>query len=88
MIQFDVDVVALTQEDVDELLSRPDDIQFWKSKIAPGTFIVKGFAITLALGVVINLFTAITVTRTFIRFVFDLAGESLRKTSWLLGICI
>jgi protein-export membrane protein SecD len=51
-----------------------------------GASIVKGFAITLALGVVINLFTAITVTRTFIRFVFDLAGESLRKTSWLLGI--
>ncbi len=51
-----------------------------------GASIVKGFAITLALGVLINLFTAITVTRTFIRFVFDLAGESLRKTAWLLGV--
>ncbi len=51
-----------------------------------GASIVKGFAITLALGVIINLFTAITVTRTFIRFVFDLAGENLRKVSWLLGV--
>lgn len=51
-----------------------------------GASIVKGFAITLALGVVVNLFTAITVTRTFIRFVFDLAGESLRETRWLLGV--
>ena len=51
-----------------------------------GASIVKGFAITLALGVVVNLFTAITVTRTFIRFVFDLAGERLRETGWLLGI--
>lgn len=51
-----------------------------------GASIVKGFAITLALGVIINLFTAIIVTRTFIRFVFDLAGERLRKTAWLLGV--
>lgn len=51
-----------------------------------GASIVKGFAITLALGVVVNLFTAITVTRTFIRFVFDLAGEGLRRTAWLLGV--
>jgi preprotein translocase subunit SecD len=50
-----------------------------------GASIVKGFAITLFLGVVINLFTAITVTRTFIRFVFDLAGDGLRKIHWLLG---
>jgi len=51
-----------------------------------GASIVKGFAITLALGVIVNLFTAITVTRTFIRFVFDLAEEGLRKTVWLLGV--
>ncbi len=51
-----------------------------------GASIVKGFAITLALGVIVNLFTAIIVTRTFIRFVFDLAGESLRKVTWLLGV--
>jgi preprotein translocase subunit SecD len=51
-----------------------------------GASIVKGFAITLALGVAINLFTAIVVTRTFIRFAFDLAGEGLRQVHWLLGI--
>ena len=51
-----------------------------------GASIVKGFAITLALGVTINLFTAIIVTRTFIRFVFDLAGDGLRRTAWLLGV--
>jgi len=51
-----------------------------------GASVVKGFAITLALGVVINLFTAIIVTRTFIRFVFDLAGDKLAKLHWLLGV--
>ena len=51
-----------------------------------GASIVKGFAITLALGVVVNLFTAIIVTRTFMRFAFDLAGEGIRKTVWLLGV--
>ena len=50
-----------------------------------GASIVKGFAITLALGVVVNLFTAIFVTRTFIRFVFNLAGDKLREKPWLLG---
>ncbi len=50
-----------------------------------GASTVKGFAITLALGVLINLFTAITVTRTFLRFVFHLKGEVLEKRRWLLG---
>ena len=50
-----------------------------------GASTVKGFAITLALGVVVNLFTAITVTRTFVRFVFDLWGEKLQDKHWLLG---
>jgi protein-export membrane protein SecD len=50
-----------------------------------GASIVKGFAITLALGLIINLFTAIVVTRTFIRFVFDVAEGWLRKNMWLLG---
>jgi len=51
-----------------------------------GASIVKGFAITLFIGVMINMFTAITVTRTFISFVFDLAGDWLRNKKWLLGI--
>ncbi|HIC93085.1 MAG TPA: protein translocase subunit SecD [Anaerolineae bacterium] len=51
-----------------------------------GASIVKGFAITLFIGVMINMFTAITVTRTFISFVFDLAGDWLRDRKWLLGV--
>ncbi len=51
-----------------------------------GASVVKGFAITLGIGVVISMFTAITVTRTFIRFIFDWMGEELRDTRWLLGI--
>ncbi len=51
-----------------------------------GASIVKGFAITLAIGLTVNLFTAIVVTRTFFRFAFGLAGEGLRKNMWLLGV--
>jgi preprotein translocase subunit SecD len=51
-----------------------------------GASVVKGFAITLLIGVVISMFTAVTVTRTFIRFVFDVFGERLRDRKWLLGI--
>jgi preprotein translocase subunit SecD len=51
-----------------------------------GASIVKGFAVTLAIGTVINIFTAITVTRTFILFVFNLGGEALRGKKELLGI--
>jgi preprotein translocase subunit SecD len=36
-----------------------------------GASIVKGFSITLALGVMVSLFTAITVTRTFLHIVLD-----------------
>lgn len=36
-----------------------------------GASIVKGFSITLALGVLVSLFTAITVTRTFLHLVLD-----------------
>jgi protein-export membrane protein SecD len=47
---------------------------------------VRGFAITLALGVVINMFTAIIVTRTFMRLVFDWLGERLGTSKFLMGI--
>lgn len=50
-----------------------------------GASTVKGFAITLALGVLVNLFTAIIVTRTFLRFTLRLTGEGLHKKRWLLG---
>ena len=51
-----------------------------------GAGAVKGFAVTLALGVIINIFTAITVTRTFIRLAFDWLGETLHDNKFLLGI--
>ena len=51
-----------------------------------GASIVKGFAVTLALGVVLNLFTAITVTRTMLRMMLGVTGESLKNNPFLLGI--
>jgi len=51
-----------------------------------GASIVKGFAITLAIGVFINLFTAITVTRTFLRTLFDAKGDQIEDKHWLLGV--
>ncbi len=51
-----------------------------------GASIVKGFAITLGIGVLISMFTAIVATRTFIRAMFDAVGEKLRDKHWLLGV--
>jgi SecD/SecF fusion protein len=50
-----------------------------------GASVVKGFAITLALGVITNIFTAVTVTRALLRFMVALAGEGLEKNSFLMG---
>ena len=51
-----------------------------------GAGAVRGFAITLALGVIINIFTAITVTRTFMRLVFNWVGEKVESNKLLMGI--
>jgi len=51
-----------------------------------GAGAVRGFAITLALGVIINIFTAITATRTFMRLAFDWFGEKLETSKPLMGI--
>jgi protein-export membrane protein SecD len=51
-----------------------------------GAGAVRGFAITLALGVIINMFTAITVTRTFMRLALDWVGRRLESNEFLLGI--
>jgi preprotein translocase subunit SecD len=51
-----------------------------------GASMVKGFALTLIIGVSISMFTAVTVTRTFVRFAFDAFGDSLRDKKWLLGV--
>jgi protein-export membrane protein SecD/preprotein translocase SecF subunit len=50
-----------------------------------GASIVKGFAVTLALGVLTNLFTAITVTRTLLRILWMLFGENLKNNKFLMG---
>jgi protein-export membrane protein SecD len=51
-----------------------------------GASIVKGFAITLAIGTVLNLFTAITVTRTFMSTTFQVSEEGITEREWLLGV--
>lgn len=45
-----------------------------------GTSIVKGFAITLAIGIIISMFSAITVTRTFLRIIINKKLED--KLAW------
>jgi len=51
-----------------------------------GASMVKGFAVTLAIGVIVSMFTAVTVTRTFVRAAFAISGEGLRQKKWLLGV--
>ncbi len=51
-----------------------------------GASMVKGFALTLALGVLVSMFTAVVVTRTFMRTTVAVAGDGLRDKKWLLGI--
>ena len=52
----------------------------------PGASIVSGFAVTLALGLVINLFTAVIVTRTFLYLIVYYSRNSLSQRQWLLGV--
>jgi protein-export membrane protein SecD len=44
---------------------------------------IKGFAITLGIGILISMFTAITVTRTFLRLFL---GNSILTHPWLFGV--
>ena len=37
---------TITQEDVDELLDNPDNVDLWKEKIPPDSFVAKGFVIS------------------------------------------
>jgi preprotein translocase subunit SecD len=51
-----------------------------------GAQAVMGFAVTLAIGVLVSMFTAITVTRTLMRAVLERSGaDALREKRWLLG---
>lgn len=47
-----------------------------------GSSIIKGFAITLSIGIIVSMFTAITVTRTFLRLV---SGPWLDRHRQLIG---
>jgi protein-export membrane protein SecD len=51
-----------------------------------GASMVQGFATTLFIGTVVNIFTAVFATRTFVRLVFHLAGDWLASRRWLLGV--
>ncbi len=57
-------------------------ILFWLGSYF-GTSIIKGFAVTLAIGVLVSMFTAITVTHTLLRLVMDL---DIAKTRWWFGV--
>lgn len=48
-----------------------------------GVSIIKGFAITLGLGVILSLFTAVIVTRTLLRLV---VGPEFARNLWFFGI--
>lgn len=48
-----------------------------------GSSIVKGFALTLAIGVIISMFSAITITRQLLRLI---AKWEITKSPWLYGV--
>ena len=50
-----------------------------------GASSVQGFAITLAIGLAINLFTALIVTRTFLTTLLKLFGKSIEGNKTLMG---
>lgn len=51
-----------------------------------GAQAVLGFALNLAIGVLISMFTAVIVTRTFLRAIFQgERSEALREKRWVLG---
>jgi protein-export membrane protein SecD len=52
-----------------------------------GAGAVRGFAVTLALGLMINLFTAVTVTQTFLHYILmPINDETVANRPWLLGL--
>ncbi len=51
-----------------------------------GASAVRGFALTLAMGLAINLFTAIIVTRTFLAIFLHFGLEQIESRPWLLGV--
>nr|MCU0466839.1 SecD/SecF family protein translocase subunit [Anaerolineae bacterium] len=52
----------------------------------PGASVVSGFAITLIIGLVVNLFTAVIVTRTFLYIFASWFQKPLAEKKWLMGV--
>ncbi len=63
----------LTQDDVDELLDNYDNIDLWKEKIPPGSFISKGFVIS-------NMFD-VTAEQSISRIKSNLIADNKQRTS-------
>jgi preprotein translocase subunit SecD len=61
-------------------------ILFWFGSTFGGASIIKGFALTLAIGVIVSLFTAVTVSRTFLRAVVPTALSRNRWAFFLEGV--
>ena len=57
-------------------------ILFWFGGII-GVSIIRGFALTLAIGVLVSMFTAITVSRTFLRLLLNVRAA---RNPWWFGI--
>jgi protein-export membrane protein SecD len=51
-----------------------------------GASMVQGFALTLTIGILVSMFTAVVVTRTFMRLTVEQAADWLRERKWLLGV--
>ncbi len=51
-----------------------------------GASAVQGFALTLAIGVMISMFTAVVVTRTLIYLILGSSANWLQKNKWLMGV--
>ncbi len=52
----------------------------------PGASVVSGFAVTLALGLMINLFTANVATRTFLHVLLLVLRRPAAERAWLMGV--
>jgi protein-export membrane protein SecD len=58
-------------------------ILYWLGSSAMHNAAVTGFAVTLFIGAVVSMFTAVTVTRTLLRL---LTGSNLAKVGWLFSV--
>jgi preprotein translocase subunit SecD len=58
-------------------------ILYWLGSAAMHNAAVTGFAVTLFIGAVVSMFTAVTVTRTLLRM---LTGSNLARQDWLFSV--